>query len=132
MASSKDCQFYIKEKIIQAVNVERNISYPEARKFVSMRNNSSSQKSYASVTKAVFTSLETKAYITWLDKADEPTRLTVKTTNKIITPSKKVTNSFQTTTSPSRTTTLDSTLKSSTSLNFTSHQNKNEQRKPKA
>ena len=28
MASSKDCQFFIKEKKIQTIKVERNISYP--------------------------------------------------------------------------------------------------------
>jgi hypothetical protein len=34
MASSKDCKFFIKEKQIQTIKVERNISYPEARTFV--------------------------------------------------------------------------------------------------
>jgi hypothetical protein len=41
MASSKDCQFFIKENKIQTIKVERNISYPEARKFVSVTNDSS-------------------------------------------------------------------------------------------
>lgn len=131
MASSKDCPLYIKERKIQAIKVERNISYPEARKFVSMANDSSAQKSYASVTKPVFTSVETQTDITWLNKADKPTRLTVKNTEKIITASKNVTNSTQTTTSSSRPTTT-SNSKSPTSSNSTSHQNKKEQRKPKA
>jgi hypothetical protein len=34
MASSKDCQFFIKKNKIQTIKVERNISYPEARKLI--------------------------------------------------------------------------------------------------
>ena len=119
MASSKDCQFFIKEKKIQTIKVERNISYPEARKFVSVTNDSSAQKSYASVTKPVFTSVETQTDITWLNKADKPTRLMVKNTEKIVNSSKKVTNSSQTTSSSRTTTTSDS--KSSNSSNSSSH-----------
>jgi hypothetical protein len=63
---------------------ERNISYPEARKFVSMTNDSSAQKSYAILTKSVFTSVETQTDITWLNKADKPRRLMAKKTEKII------------------------------------------------
>jgi hypothetical protein len=129
MASSKDCQFFIKEKKIQTIKVERNISCPEARKFVSVTNDSSAQKSYPSVTKPVFTSVETQTDITWLNKADKPTRLMVKNTEKIVNSLKKVTNSSQTTSSSRTTTTSDS--KSSTSSNSSSHQNKKEQ-KPKA
>jgi Mg-chelatase subunit ChlI len=81
------------------------------------------------VTKPVFTSVETQTDITWLNKADKPTRLMVKNTEKIVNSSKKVTNSSQTTSSSRTTTTSDS--KSSTSSNFSSHQNKKEQ-KPKA
>ena len=87
-----------------------------------MTNDSSAQKSYASVTKPVFTSVETQTDITWLNKADKPTRLIVKNTEKIV-------NSSQTTSSSRTTTTSDS--KSSTSSNSSSHQNKKEQ-KPKA
>jgi predicted RNase H-like nuclease (RuvC/YqgF family) len=129
MASSKYCQFFIKEKKIQTIKVERNISCPEARKFVSVTNDSSAQKSYPSVTKPVFTSVETQTDITWLNKADKPTRLMVKNTEKIVNSLKKVTNSSQTTSSSRTTTTSDS--KSSTSSNSSSHQNKKEQ-KPKA
>ena len=78
-------QFFIKEKRIQTIKVERNISYPEARKFVSVTNDSSAQKSYASVTKPVFTSVETQT--------DKPTRPVVKNTEQIVNSSKKVTNS---------------------------------------
>jgi hypothetical protein len=35
MASSKDCQHFIREKEIQKIKSEKNISYPEARRFVS-------------------------------------------------------------------------------------------------
>ena len=34
MVSSKNCQYYLKEKEIQKVISEKNISYPEARRFV--------------------------------------------------------------------------------------------------
>ena len=71
------------------------ISYPEARKFVSMVNDSTAQKPYTSVTKAFFTSVEAQTDMPWLNKADKPTRLTVKRTEKNITGSKKVTNSSQ-------------------------------------
>jgi hypothetical protein len=81
---------------LKTIKVERNISYPEARKFVSVTNDSSAQKSYASVTKPVFTSVETQTDITWLNKADKPTRLMDKNTEKIVNSSKKVTNSSQT------------------------------------
>jgi Mg-chelatase subunit ChlI len=81
------------------------------------------------VTKPVFTSVETQTDITWLNKADKPTRLMVKNTEKIVNSLKKVTNSSQTTSSSRTTTTSDS--ESSTSSNSSSHQNKKEQ-KPKA
>ena len=81
------------------------------------------------MTKPVFTSVETQTDITWLNKAEKPTRLTVKNTEKNVNSSKKVTNSSQTTSSSRTTTTSDS--KSSTSSNSSSHQNKKEQ-KPKA
>ena len=87
-----------------------------------MTNDSSAQKSYAIVTKSVFTSVETQTDITWLNNADKPTRLMVKNTEKIVNSSKKVTNSSQTTSSSRTTTTSDS--KSSTSLNYSSRQNK--------
>ena len=94
-----------------------------------MTNDSSAQKSYAIVTKSVFTSVETQTDITWLNNADKPTRLMVKNTEKIVNSSKKVTNSSQTTSSSRTTTTSDS--KSSTSSNSSSHQNKKEQKKNK-
>jgi 16S rRNA G1207 methylase RsmC len=61
-----------------------------------------------------------------VNKADKPTRLMVKNTEKIVNSSKKVTNSSQTTSSSRTTTTSDS--KSSTSSNSSSHQNKKEQK----
>jgi len=47
-----------------------------------MANDSSAQKPYASVTEAFFTSVETQTDMPWLNRADKPTRLTVKTTEK--------------------------------------------------
>jgi len=45
-----------------------HIYIKEARKFVSMVSDSSAQKSYASVTKAYFTSVETQTDLIWLNK----------------------------------------------------------------
>jgi hypothetical protein len=124
MASSKNCQFYIKKKQIQSKKVERGISYPEARKFVSMANDSSAQKPYTTVTKAIFTSVEAQTDMPCLNRAEKPTRLTVKTTEKNITASKNVTNSSQTTTSSSGTAYASNYMLKSFSSSSTSHQNK--------
>jgi hypothetical protein len=48
-----------------------------------------------SVIKAFFTSVEAQTDMPWPNREDKPTRLTVKTTEKYITASKKVTNSSQ-------------------------------------
>ena len=76
MASSKDCQYFLKEKEIQKVKSEKNISYPEARRFFSVANDSPVQKSYANVAKRVFNSVETQAMFTWIENTEKPTRLT--------------------------------------------------------
>jgi len=98
MASSKDCHFFKTEKEIQKVKSEKNITYPEARKFVSATNDSPTQKSYASVAKRVFSSVETQTVFTWIEDTDRPTRLTEKPKEKVITPSKKTSSSSQTAT----------------------------------
>jgi TnpA family transposase len=46
MASSKDCQYFLKEKEIQKVKSEKNISYHEARRLVSGANDSPVQISF--------------------------------------------------------------------------------------
>ena len=74
MASSKDCQFFQKEKEIQKIKTEKNISYTEARRFVSATNDSNVQKSYASVVKPVFNSVATQTMFTWIEGTDKPTR----------------------------------------------------------
>ena len=66
-----------------------------------MANYSSAQEPYTSVTKAFFTSMEAQTDMPRLNRADKPTRLTVKITAKIITASKKVTTFSYTTTSTS-------------------------------
>ena len=78
MASSKDCQHFIREKEIQKIKSEKNSSYPEARRFVSAANDSPTQKSYASVAKRVFNSVETQTMFTWIENTEKPTRLTGK------------------------------------------------------
>ena len=110
MASSKDCQYFQKEKEIQKVKSEKNISYPEARRFVSAANDSSVQKSYASVAKRVLNSksVETQTIFTWIENTEKPTRLTVKPKEQILTPSHK-TSSFSQTASTSVETSISST-----------------------
>ena len=89
-----------------------------------MVNDSTAQKPYTSVTKAFFTSVETETDMPRLNRAEKPTRLTVKTTEKYITASKKVTNSFQTTTSSSGTAEASDSFFKSSSSSSTSHQDK--------
>ena len=65
MASSKDCQHFIGEKKeIQKVKSEKHIAYPEARRFVSNANDSPVQKSYASVARRAFNSVEAETMFT--------------------------------------------------------------------
>jgi len=54
------------------------------------------QKSYASVAKRVFNSVETQTMFTWIENTEKPTRLTVKPKEKILTPSHKTSSSSQT------------------------------------
>jgi hypothetical protein len=58
-----------------------------------MVNDSTAQKPYTSVSKAFFTSVKAQTDMPWLNRANKPTRLTVKTTENNITGSTKVTNS---------------------------------------
>ena len=105
MASSKDCQHFMREKEIQKIKSEKNISYPEARRFVSATNDSPTQKSYASVAKRVFNSVETQTMFTWIENTEKPTRLTGKPKEKNVKTSHKASSSSQTaTTSISSTT----------------------------
>ena len=60
-----------------------HIYIEEARKFVSMVNDSSAQMSYASMTKSDFTSVETQTDLICLNKADKLIPLTVNITEKI-------------------------------------------------
>jgi hypothetical protein len=43
------------------------------------------QKSYASIAKRVFNSVETQTMFTWIENTEKPTRLTVKPKEKILT-----------------------------------------------
>ena len=88
MASSKDCQYFLKEK------EKKNRSYHEARRFISAANDSSVQKSYASIAKRVFNSVETQTMFTWIENTEKPTRLTVKPKEKVLTPSHKTSSSL--------------------------------------
>jgi mannose-6-phosphate isomerase-like protein (cupin superfamily) len=54
------------------------------------------QKSYTSVAKRVFNSVETQTMFTWFENMEKTTRLTVKPKEKIPTPSHKTSSSSQT------------------------------------
>ena len=54
------------------------------------------QKSYASVAKRVFNSVETQTMFTWIENTTQPTRLNVKQKETIVTPSNKTSSSSQT------------------------------------
>jgi hypothetical protein len=60
-----------------------------------MTSNSFAQMPHISVTKAFFTSVEAQTDMSWLNRADKPTRLTVKTAEQNITASNKATKSSQ-------------------------------------
>ena len=79
-----------KEKEIQRVKLEKQISYPEARRFDSAANDLPVQRSYSSVAKRVFNSVETQAIFTRIENTEKPTRLPVKA-KKNLTPSYKTT-----------------------------------------
>ena len=61
MSSSKECPVYLKEKQIQKIKVENNISYFDARRQVTVSNDSqpASKMSYAGAAKRQYTSAET-------------------------------------------------------------------------
>jgi hypothetical protein len=85
-----------KKKRSKKLNQKKNISYPEARRFVSAANDSPVQKSYASVARRVFISVEMQTMFTWIKNTEMPTRLTVKPKEKNITSSHKTSRSSQT------------------------------------
>jgi hypothetical protein len=68
MASSKDCQHFMKEK-----EIRKKISHTLRR---SDSSDSPVQKSYARVAKRVFSSVEAQAMFTWIEDTEKPTRLT--------------------------------------------------------
>jgi hypothetical protein len=55
----KIVNIFSKKKKSKRSNQKKTISYPEARRFVSAANDSPAQKSYASVAKRVFNTVET-------------------------------------------------------------------------
>ena len=94
-ASSKDCSLYKKEKEIQKLKVERNVTYPEARRIFSAANNSTAT-SYASVTKRVLRTIETQTMFTWPIGNPNPVELPSQKTDKTIIPTKYQAASSQT------------------------------------
>jgi hypothetical protein len=64
------------------------------------------QKSYASVARRAFNSVETETMFTWIENTEKPIRLTVKHKDKIIAPSYKTSSSLQTATTHVRLTTI--------------------------
>lgn len=62
MSSSKECPVYLKEKQIQKIKVENNISYFDAQRQVTVSNDSqpTSKMSYAGAAKRQYKSAETQ------------------------------------------------------------------------
>ena len=77
MAISKNCPVWIKEKEIQRVKLERQISFPEARKFVEGTSPSQMTRTYsAAVSKPPTRTIECQTEITWLS-TEKPEKATL-------------------------------------------------------
>ena len=72
MSSSKECPVYLKEKQIQQIKVEKKISYFDARRQVTVSNDSqpASTMSYACAAKRQYTSAETQTTLAWPPASD--------------------------------------------------------------
>ena len=92
MSSSKDCSVYKREKEILKIKTEKNVTYQEAKQqFTTSGNNLlSGQKTYANVAKRSFTHSETQTHLTWKEGNDNFTKLSVETSDRVITPSPKI------------------------------------------
>ena len=76
MAISKNCPVWIKEKEIQRVKLERQISFPEARKFVEGTSPSQMTRTYsAAVSKPPTRTIECQTEMTWLNR-EKPEKAT--------------------------------------------------------
>jgi hypothetical protein len=90
MSSSKECPVYLKEREIQKIKIEKNISYLDARRQVSIWNDSSqnSKASYTSAAKRTYTSSTTQTTLDWPPASDKPFKVPLPSTDVIITPTK--------------------------------------------
>ena len=79
MASSKDCSFFIKEKRIQVIKSEKNVSYIEARRLASASDVQGPSQSYANATKKVSVSVETQTFLTWPTGDEHPSAVNLNT-----------------------------------------------------
>ena len=95
MASSKDCKYFKSEKDILKLKTEKNITYQEARRLVSVTSNLKAT-SYASVTKRVLCSAETQTMFTWPMKSKTPVEIPIQSIDKTLIPTKYMTTSSQT------------------------------------
>ena len=75
MAISKDCPVWKKEKLIQKIKAERNISYPEARRAAEALAPPMLSQSYARVAKPSMRTIECQTDCTWIT-GDKPARFT--------------------------------------------------------
>ena len=64
MSSSKECSFFKKEREIQKIKSEKNVSYGEARRLYKISNAPMTGKSYASAVKST-SSIATQTNLTW-------------------------------------------------------------------
>ena len=110
MASSKDCPLFKKEKEIQKIKSENNISYGEARRLYNTVN-SQSNKTYASAVKST-SSIGTQTTLSWLNSESTPKEIFVQTSTKPVAKS-STTASSQTASTSSKS--VDSTTKQQSS-----------------
>ena len=75
MAISKDCPIWKKEKQIQKIKAERNISYPEARRITEASTQSLPSQTYAEAAKTSVRTVACQTECTWL-RRDEPITFT--------------------------------------------------------
>ena len=79
MASSKDCSFFIKEKRIQVIKSEKNVSYIKARRLASVSDVQGPSQSYANATKKISVSVATQTFLTWPTGDGRPSAVNLNT-----------------------------------------------------
>ena len=86
MSSSQECPVYLTEKQIKKITVEKNISYFDAGRQVTVSNDSqpTSKTSCAGAARRQYTSAETQTTLAWPPASDAPFKLPIPSTDVII------------------------------------------------